>query len=400
MKMMKNSLGLILSGIFTLAVTTLFSQPDTIVLPNQVLTEIAIEGIEKSKEFDKTIRNLDARLLEIDSILYSSNSDNGKIIEQLQERIMILEQRESTHREKEVYLYVENYQTAVVNLIGMELDLKPLVLFTASKDFYNQLNTMSNPTTYEGFDTWFKVFKDFIEREKEKDAILQITSKVLNTAGEFASAAGITGVISDCLLSSVSKFIESLGGGRNSKLRKQSIEMLELIMTLSQYTTDKNLVENEWVKIEKELDELAFLQQEIISETFKLLNISKDEFDARYVSETNSDKRYAYVTEIRNEVKKKVHQDWKDDKEPWRDHLYNSMLTIQSLKIRFGQTTSHILAYIQGYKDLVNKYKYDKYLGPKISNLETKLFTLEGAFKDTFNPQKYISDAHRMYKVH
>jgi hypothetical protein len=281
----------------------------------------------------------------------------------------------------------------------MEREIKPLELFTASREFYGQLNEVSNPMMYPGFNEWFTVFKKYLDDNKNKDAVLKVTSKILATAGNFTKDLGITGTVSECLLLSVGKFIEFLGGGtRNKDLRDKSMKMFQLSMTLSQYTADKNLIEDEWEDINTQLDELKILQDTTLREVLNYIGISKEDINRKFIGETNSILTLNYLNVIKDLSGRKVEKERNQNVENWKDKLYLDMETVQSLKIRFGQTTTHIHGNIVRYKGLIKKYKDNEDIGAKVTSLEDKLGRMSNAFEATFNPQKYISDAVKMYR--
>ncbi|GAA0194214.1 hypothetical protein GCM10009122_57510 [Fulvivirga kasyanovii] len=375
-----------------------FCQTGEASIRNKVLEDIVKESSDTNSKLEKKIGELDQKIKDIDDALLSSKSEE-ETISKLRERIKILEEKEQAQRNQELSIYTANYQTAVINLVSMEKEIRPLELFAASRDFYDELNEVSNPMSYDGYKDWFTIFKKFVNEKKDKDATLEVTSKILNTVGDFTGSIGITGALSECLFDSIGKFIESLGS-RDKKLRKQSVEMFNLTMILSQYANDKNLIESEWSTIETELSELKEVQKKNIAETLKSLSIDKNDFDQKFLQETNAIKSLNYLNKIKDLAKGKVESERKNNIDSWKDNIYLDMQTVQSLKIRFGQNTTHIFSNLKKYQDLVNKYKKDTSIGVKVISLEGKLSRLEKAFDQTFNPQKYISDASRMYKIY
>lgn len=375
-----------------------FTQTDEASVRNHVLNEITRESEAKSKELEEKIMMLDDRIKLIDSTLTQSNSDQVTV-EQLRERVKVLEAKQAAQKSKELSVYRANYQTAVINLISMEKEIKPLELFTASRDFYGQLSDISNPTNYAGFQKWYTNFKGYVEKNKERDATLEVTSRVLNTISDFAGETGITGAISYCLFSSIGKFIESLGGNRNKELREESQKMFQLVMTLSQYATDKNLIENEWNELEKELEELKALQDSNLDEVFKFIGLNRSELKEGFLNETNAINSLHYLNKIKDLAGEKVTSERDSNSEAWKDKIYLRLQAVQSLKIRFGQTTTHIHSNIERYNGLVGKYENDAFIGAKVSVLKLKLLRLSNSFDSTFRPQKYISDAVMMYKI-
>jgi hypothetical protein len=74
-------------------------------------------------------------------------------------------------------------------------------------------------------------------------------------------------------------------------------------------------------------------------------------------------------------------------------------MDIQSIKLRFGNITFRLQAYIDKYDGLLKRYSKDPNMGVKISVLERKLSELKDIFENAFNPIDYINSTTRMYKV-
>ncbi|MEW7280683.1 hypothetical protein ABW636_19000 [Aquimarina sp. 2201CG1-2-11] len=377
-----------------------FAQTDEKSIRDKVLYEITTENEKKTSELEKQISDLNRSIVEIDSLLQVPQNSQKQTIKKLRKRVEFLELKEEAEKKKELEIYKFNFQTAVINLVSMEKEIKPLELFAASQDFYAELNSTANPTKYSGFSVWYSKFKVYLNDTKKQDAFLNIATNILDKAGDFSKEFGITGTVSDILFSSVSMFIQSLGGKKKKKIREESEKMFRLIMTLSQFSTDKNLIENEWDEIEKQLTELKELQDTTLNKTLNFLGISKSDFTSYYINETNAIQSLNYLNQIKNVAGEKVAKRRKTKADIWKDEIFLEMNTVQSLKIRFGQTTTSIDSNIQRYKGLITKYKTDDNIGNKISGLESKLTRLDNAFDDNFRPQKYVSDAIRMYKIH
>jgi hypothetical protein len=374
-------------------------QTDEASLREKVLSDITKESETKSKELEEKIIFLDRKIKDIDATLSKPNTDEG-IIDKLKERVRTLEEKEDAQKKKELAVYQANYQTAVINLVSMEREIKPLELFFASQEFYSQLNQISNPMEYPDFSRWYAEFKTYLETNRRSDAVLDVTSRLLTTAGDFSRGFGITGALSESLFLSMGKFVESFSGKNKKDLRDKSLRMFQLTMTLSQYTTDKNFIENDWDDINKQLEELKSLQESTLNETLKYIGIARSDFESNFIAETNAIKTLDYLNKVKNLAGEKVMLERGSNGDGWKDKIYVDMQTVQSLKIRFGQTTTRLHSNIRKYDDLVKKYKNDEFLGARVYGLETKLIKLSDTFDKTFNPQKYISDAVKMYKIY
>ncbi len=362
----------------------------------KVLIDIEEETDKRAKELEEKIASLDLEIQKIDEALRNSESSE-EIMDKLKERVSKLEAIQMAQKQQELNIYDNNFQAAVINLVSMERELRPLILFNNSKDFFSYLSDISNPTSYPGYQAWFTTFKNYVEKNKGSDAVLSVTSKLLETAGSISGGISLVGPISEGLFLSMDKFINSFGK-KKKDLREKGQEMFELTMLLSQYTVDKSMVETGWETINAELEGLQELQASTLTELFTELNIDKFDFQENYINETNALKRIDYLKSIQEKIIQKVASEQRQNQDGWKDKIYFHMTTVQSLKIRFGNITFKIKENIRKYEELIQKYKNDELIGERIEILEDKLGNLNSSFDSAFNPQKYVDDAVRMYK--
>jgi hypothetical protein len=104
----------------------------------------------KNKSIDSTIVKLDGRVGKLDSVIKTTGNPRERI-DKLVERVQILEEKQKAIEQNEINIYEANYQSAMINLVSMDREIKPLILFRTSKDFFDALNETSNPMNYDGF---------------------------------------------------------------------------------------------------------------------------------------------------------------------------------------------------------------------------------------------------------
>ncbi|MEL7252152.1 MAG: hypothetical protein AAFO03_27310 [Bacteroidota bacterium] len=398
---MKTATYALLLLLFTANYSGVFAQVTNVSVSDLVLQDISDESNERTKEIEERIYQLDARIQALDTTLLQSSNSDQETMEKLQERILTLEEKLATQKSRELSVFQANFQTAVINLVSMENEIKPLELFEASKDFYSEAANVANPTRYEGFNEWFRMFRQYLENNKARDETLMVAAGLLENTNNFTSGIGIGSALSNVLFTSISKFITSLGNskGRN-ELREESREMFLLIMTLSQYTADMNEIMADWTGIGKELEELKGLHDMTLQAMMNYLQLDPEYFRMQFLEQTNASNTLDYLNHVKNVAGNKVRSERDLNGENWKDALHHDMETVRSLKIRFGQATMRIFSNLQRYKDLIEKYEHDEAIGLEISQLNTKLDRLSAAFDNAFRPQKYVSDAVTMYKVY
>lgn len=363
-----------------------------------VLTELNRERLIQRENLDLRIKQIDSKIISLDESLKNTSSATEKV-EKLVERVQILEEKQSELDKNVVSVYKYNYSSAVLNLASMEREIKPLNLFNSSRDFYTTLDRVSNPMTYEGYTAWFKEFEKYIEANKKDEAKLAALSHILNVTGNLAEGTPFTGMFAGSLFDGIGSFINSLGK-RDRNLREKSMQMFKLTTTVSQFTHDKDLIETEWKVITKSLDELKELQEKAMEDNIvKILGINRNEFKRNFTDETDAKKRTQYIINVSKIAENKIAEERSKNPENWKQDYYNQMVNVQNLKIRFGTLTFRILENLDKYQTLINKYKEDEFLKPRVAELSLKLNLVRNSFESTFNPQEYIRASNEMYIV-
>jgi hypothetical protein len=175
--------------------------------------------------------------------------------------------------------------------------------------------------------------------------------------------------------------------------------MFLLITKLSQFDHDKGAIEEDWELITRELDELHTHYETILNKNLKTLGILPGDFNEHFTQENDADKRYTYITSIRKKASELVAAQKDSNPKDWKENIYYSLMDIQSIKLRFGNITFRLQAYIDRYEGLLKEYSKDPAMGVKMSILQKKLNELKDIFENAFNPLDYINSATRMYKV-
>lgn len=362
-----------------------------------ILNQIELARVQNDEELTKRIAELENKIRQIDQSLEKDGSSSSKI-NTLVERVQTLEAIQQTLSKKDLSIYQRNYQSAIVNLVSMERELKPLILFNASQDFFQSLTDMSNPLRYEDYRAWYTEFKQFVTEKKEKDPTLMVLGNIINLTGDLTKGAPLAGPFLQVLFDGMGKFVASMGT-QKKEIRDKSAKMFELTVVLSQFHHDQQAIEDEWTTINAELSDLKRLHEEALNLNFDMLKIQRASFERSFTKETDANKRLEYLNWLTKTVETNVIQQKEQNPDRWKETYFKQMATVQSLKIRFGQITVQIKENIERYNELLAKYRNNAFLKAKIPVLESKLTQLSGAFDATFNPRDYIDAATGMYIV-
>ena len=366
-------------------------------IKNKVLSDIQDNLVKKTKSIDQTLTKLDHKVDSLDMEIAASRDAREKA-DKLLERVQALEKKQQAIDENELYVYQANYQSAIINLVSMDKEIKPLLLFNGVKSFFSTLNETADPMKYPGYQDWYKKFYAFIEKEKDKDPALNVLSEMVQITGNLTSATPIAGPVSQALFLGINSFITSMGSKRK-ELREQSQKMFLLTAKLSQFDYDKDLVEQQWEFATNELGKLQIHYDTILNQNLALLKVKPEEYAPRFARETDAEKRYQFLTEIRKTASALIADRKAADVKTWKQPIYYELMDVQSLKIRFGEITFEIRGIMSKYDELIAKYHKDPEIGLKVQELEVKLNALKDTFDAAFEPTEYVNSATRMYLV-
>jgi len=391
----------LLLPLFVLFTTSCFAQIDSIKremnLRDKVLNDIQNNFDSRNKTLDSTVTKLDQRLSSLDKSIAQSRDANDKA-DKLQQRVQAVEEKQKAIEQNELNLFQANYQSAMVNLVSMDREIKPLLLFNSTKSFFNALSETGNPMNYDGYTKWYNQYAAYVKDKRAESPVLNVTSNLLSFAGNFTKGAPVTGPITSALFSSMTTYIDNIGK-KEKALKEQSEQMLTLTMKISQFNYDNDRIENEWESITAELQDLQTKYDKSLKENLSIIKTSPADFQANFSKENDAEKRYQYLTRLRDEAAKFVSEERTKNPKDWRQKAYVQMNDVQSLKQRFGQVTFRISQNLLKYKELFDKYKADPQLGARVKDLEIKMKELQESFDKTFDPLEYINSANRMYKV-
>ena len=211
----------------------------------------------------------------------------------------------------------------------MEREIKPLMLFNTTRDFFTSLNETSNPLNYPGYREWFKSFNEYVEKEKKKDAGLNVLSSLLSLTGNLTKVTPLAGPLMQPFFSGISSYINT----QKKDEREASEKMYLITAKIAQFTHDKNNVEHEWTSITKELDELQKHYTEILNQNTKLLGIKTSDFKTKFSKENDANKRYNYLTFLRQQSGNFVAEQKKENPKDWKEGIYFQLMEVQSLTL-------------------------------------------------------------------
>ena len=363
----------------------------------KILNDIQQSLDRKNKVVDSTITRLDGKVSRLDSVIKLTGNPKERL-DKIVERVQILEEKQKALEQNELNVYEANYQSAIINLVSMDREIKPLILFRTTKDFFNALTETSNPMNYEGFRAGFEKFRVYVDKTKDNNATLKTIGEVITATGNISFGVPIVGAYSQLLFSGMADYVNSIGHKRRD-LKAEAEKMFAVTAALSQFTTDKNLVENEWDGITQSLEEKHVQYDSVIDRNMRMLNFERAEVNNGFTRQSDASRRYVYLTMLRQKAGEYVVAAKKQNPKDWKENIYYQLMDVQSLKVRYGDLTYRIKHHINKYTVLITRYKNNKEIGSNVSKLDDKLNELKSTFDDTFEPTQYVHSATQMYKV-
>jgi len=362
----------------------------------KILKDIQKNLDKKNSEIDSTIYNLDSRVGRLDSLLKTGNAKER--IDKLVERVQILEEKQRALEQNELNIYEANYQSAIINLVSMDREIKPLYLFHATRDFFNALSETTNPMTYPDFKKGFDKYREYVNSIKDEGEVQKSVAEIVGASGFVLADVPLVGAYSELLFKSMEDYINSIGQKKRD-MKVDAEKMFAVTLALSQFTSDKNQVESEWEGITESLEEMQIYYDTLLNKNARMMGIKREDIMAGFTRQTDADKRYLYLSELRQKAADYVVQMKKENPKDWKVNIYYQLIDVQSQKVRYGDLTYRITRHISRYDKLIAKYKNNKMIGDHVGKLEDKLHELKSSFDETFEPFQYVHAATQMYKV-
>ena len=326
--------------------------------------------------------------------------ETGYTLNLLREKLSVLEEQQSRQEQQQLVVYQNNYETALVNLISMEREIRPLHLFNATREFVTSLSNATNPMHYPGYRQWYEKFQEYMDKNKTKDPAISVLNQLLFMTGDIAGGLYLGGPVTEPLFSAMTGFIRSLGGSSKKALREESERMFLLTATLAQLAYEQQIIEHEWKSISNQMAGLQQQYESLLADNLLLSGIPDKEFTLAFAKENDALKRHEYLQKIRTKAAATVTEQKNLYPDEWKEKLYYRMADIQALKLRFGSVTSRIKENIDRYHVLLERYQNDPMIGTMIQQAETRLKEVNGIFENAFEPEQYMTAAARMYKVY
>lgn len=363
---------------------------------------------DRASDIDNLNKSLEANKLEIARLneelsALKENDVRGRMqkLEELNtkqdERLTILENKRKTS-------ISANGQLAFAELLNLQNDIKPIELFSASQRFFNALGNIDNLQQYPTFASWKAVYDPWYEKKakgnKAIDFIDQSIRLVSNSAGSIPLYGSIVNTVSSGILSIIG------GVGKDHKeLVEKTPNMLTLLNVLSQFESQKAMIDHEWQSINEELEALKNENKKLLDEQVEFYDLNGRDLEA-YTGATLDREQEEYKKRFKRSIERKMNEMENAEATAgiWMLRVEKYMSRVQSIRIRFGQLASRMFTNLKRYDEIVSFFSdpgrfpaADPIFSRNIGELRLLLSNVKNTFERSFNPTRYIEDSAVMY---
>lgn len=298
-----------------------------------------------------------------------------------------------------------NGQLAFTELLSLQRDIKPAELFLASQSFFTALGNISNLQRYSDFKEWKSMYDVWYQKKKGSNSMLEYINNSVRLISDASNKIPLYGSIVNTVSSGIMSLINSVGGD-NKKLMEKTPNMLALLNAVSQFESQKALIDDEWAAINEELENLRNENSALVQEQLTFYDLDRLEYEAKYLKATMDRDRDDYKGRSTQAIKSKLGEldASPKTKDNWTRQVEIYMYRVQSIRLRFGQLTTRMLSNIRRYRELIVIFSDPaKFPGTtpeftrEVADLGKALNVVESKFLDSFNPTKYIEDSAVMY---
>lgn len=377
---------------------------DTTVVGEQAISEqIKLERDKQLKALSDQLKKNEEEVARLTNRLSSINekktAEKINAMEDLQlaldSRLKILEERPRTRTNL-------NGQLAFTELLSIQRDIQPADLFLTSQTFFTQLGDLTNLQNYQDFSTWKEEYDKWYARQSDRDQMEQMLNNSINLISNVSNNVPLYGSIVQSVSYGITAMVTSLNK-KDRKLANETPKMLNLLNSISQFSYQKSMIDNEWEEINEELFQLKNENHKLLKEQMQYYGLDSSLFRSNYLEETLDNVREDYKNKCRKAISDKLLQlDCEEaNRGKWMSQVEVYMYKVQALRLRFGHLTLRMIDNIDRYRTLIGIYsdptKFPAEFTHKLVQLQTSLNAVQSKFYASFNPEKYIEESSVMY---
>lgn len=391
---------LVLLVIALIIATQGWGQEDT---TKSISDQIKIDRDNKFQEIDSLLKRNHNEVERLKGVLADIDNRNIRDKERARDSLqMAIENRLKILEDFPKAKILFNGQLAFTELLNIQRDIKPAVLFNRSQSFFNQLGNVGKLQEYSDFIIWKAEYDKWYSTQQKNDQMVELINTSLNLVSSTTNNVPLYGSIVHAFSTGISTIFTSWGR-KHKNLANQTPPMLSLLHAVSQFESQKSVIDHEWELINKELEQLKIENEALLNEQLRYYGIDYNDFKNKYLLETIGFNRDRFSQSCREAISEKLESLDKEqnNREDWLTQVETYMYKVQSLRLRFGQLTTRMLANLERYEQLTvvysNTENFPVEFTKKINGFNDSLKSVKDEFQDSYNPAKYIEDSAVMY---
>jgi hypothetical protein len=280
-----------------------------------------------------------------------TNIEKIKELESIQkiqeERIKALELQPRTRTSS-------NGKIAFNELFGLQEKLTNLDLLQKSRDFYSELQGVTDLFNTPEFKNWQSEYSVWTDKNRKQRQIINLISSSIKIVENVGDDVPLYGAISQTFANGVTLLLSQLDN-KDQKLIARSDSLLRSFQFVSQFNQQRAEIDHEWVLLEEELEELKQSMKDLQIEQMGYYGIPYSAYTDKFLNEPSLSKKDEFRTYC-NEQISKTHTTKEISKDPrWMPEVEVYMYRTQSLLSRYGQLAYQMEKKLQEYNGLMQK---------------------------------------------
>ena len=362
---------------------------------------------------EKIINERNNELLELRKQLASNEAalkqliESNRLVTNSESKIRFLEEYQLTLTNEITFLKkvpttkaLKNGQLAFIELLAIQRDIKPLELFSETRLLSEKLSSLNDISQYSEFKQWVDIFNNDQVQRNRSIPLVQIVQNSLSLLSETTKSLPIYGSLLQSLSNGVSNLLASkIITNRNQT--ELSVKLNQLLVVSAQFNSQKQILDNEWNMIDRELSILGGEFKTVLYSQMKFYKIDTLHYKEYFVNETSETKRDKFKLGTQASITATIKEIESKNQFVWVGNVEKHMYQVQSLRLRFGHLTLRMLETLNKYQILVQMYNNDKVYPEtfvkNVKDLQDSITRVKDKFQINFLPQKYIEDSATMF---
>lgn len=293
-----------------------------------------------------------------------------------------------------------NGQIAFNELFGLQEKLTTLDIVSKSREFYSELQSITNITEFPEYTDWLNEYKAWSEKSNRNKQVMNIVEASLKIIQDAGNNIPLYGSISQTFVSGVTLLLSELGK-KDEKLIAKSERLITTFQFISQFNQLRAQIDHEWKQLEAELEEVKESMKSLQNEQMSYYRISSDRYKNDFLNTASTGKKDQF-RKYCNEQISKTHTEKEIAKDPnWMPEVEVYMYKTQALLSRYGNLALKMEKKLEDYDSLLKNEALMRIaptdLSAKLKSSGIKLNSLIDIFSNEAQAKAFLEFAPVMY---